>query len=514
MMKCSRPPALFMSAAVIALAACSGTATEPTADPDQVMASISPESSSAGAGTTIQSSASVAAAFGPHVTWSVEEPGGGTVTAAGLYTAPLIVGLYHVVATSVEDPSLQAVASISVTPAPLPSGPVITVAKDGSGNYQTIQAAANAATPGTTVVVRPGTYREAVTIKNSGTASAPITFRADPGVYLDGENARPTRNYYTGLVTVSNVSYVTVSGFNVKNSASYGIFGQSSQHVTIQGGSVDSTVDGGIIFQGGSSITVDGVEVVNTNIAGGTNAQMEAISMSGVAGCEVKNCHVHDCKEEGIDIKDGSSNALVHHNDVHGMGSVQIYVDTAKNVQIYANRVHRAGSGTYLIAIASEAGATVQGVSVFDNLLYDTPYHAVGGFWSATGYSNIQIVNNTFYGIGYWAVAVNTSAGMFSGTNVIRNNIFRNVTKAAVEGSGYTAFAVDHNVFQTGLASATYGSSAVTTSDVQFVNGPAYDFHIPAGSPAVGAGTASLAPAVDFAGVARTPGIDAGAYQH
>ncbi len=48
------------------------------------------------------------------VNWSVVEPGGGSVI-AGLYTAPLTPGTYHVRATSIADPTKSATATVTVT---------------------------------------------------------------------------------------------------------------------------------------------------------------------------------------------------------------------------------------------------------------------------------------------------------------------------------------------------------------------------------------------------------------
>ena len=45
------------------------------------------------------------------VTWSIDEPNGGSISAEGRYTAPAHAGTYHVTATSTIDPS----ASISAT---------------------------------------------------------------------------------------------------------------------------------------------------------------------------------------------------------------------------------------------------------------------------------------------------------------------------------------------------------------------------------------------------------------
>src|SRR5262249_13194886 len=53
------------------------------------------------------------------VTWSVKEgASGGTVDAAGNYTAPASGGTVHVVATSVADPTKTATATVTVTATP------------------------------------------------------------------------------------------------------------------------------------------------------------------------------------------------------------------------------------------------------------------------------------------------------------------------------------------------------------------------------------------------------------
>jgi hypothetical protein len=57
-----------------------------------------------------------------------------------------------------------------------------------SSAFRTINHAASLAGPGDTIVILPGTYRESVTLKTSGTETAPITFKAQqPGtVFIDG----------------------------------------------------------------------------------------------------------------------------------------------------------------------------------------------------------------------------------------------------------------------------------------------------------------------------------------
>lgn len=49
------------------------------------------------------------------VTWSVQEPAGGTIDATSVYTAPATAGTYHVIATSVAAPTVSGSATVNVT---------------------------------------------------------------------------------------------------------------------------------------------------------------------------------------------------------------------------------------------------------------------------------------------------------------------------------------------------------------------------------------------------------------
>ena len=74
-------------------------------------------------------SATVNNALNATVTWSVQEgAAGGAVTASGQYTAPNTTGLFHVVATSVQDQTKNGLASVTIAPSGFrPTGDMSTV---------------------------------------------------------------------------------------------------------------------------------------------------------------------------------------------------------------------------------------------------------------------------------------------------------------------------------------------------------------------------------------------------
>jgi len=60
-------------------------------------------------------SAVVTATGDSNVTWSIQEGAlGGTITSAGVYTAPATSGTFHIVATSVANPSQSGISVVTV----------------------------------------------------------------------------------------------------------------------------------------------------------------------------------------------------------------------------------------------------------------------------------------------------------------------------------------------------------------------------------------------------------------
>jgi hypothetical protein len=108
-----------LAAAVLAvlLSACGGTSSG--AD---VGLEVSPASVVTAPGATVPFSAALLGAPAAEIAWSVLEANGGTVDAAGTYTAPAAPGVFHVVASSTLDPQARASATVTVTTDP-PTGP-------------------------------------------------------------------------------------------------------------------------------------------------------------------------------------------------------------------------------------------------------------------------------------------------------------------------------------------------------------------------------------------------------
>lgn len=124
---------------------------------------IAPPAAIVGLGTTRTFAATVTGSSNTDVTWSVLEGTGGTITKAGVYTAPIVLGTYHIVATSVADISKIAPATVTVvssgfsnptgslnnasgfsTATLLSSGKVLVAGGDGGGTADFVGGIANA----------------------------------------------------------------------------------------------------------------------------------------------------------------------------------------------------------------------------------------------------------------------------------------------------------------------------------------------------------------------------------
>jgi len=420
------------------------------------------------------------------------------------------------------------------TPTVLPNSPrTLAVSQDGSGGeFTNIAAASEAARPGDTVLIRGGTYHEALNPR-SGTEGEVITYQAEKGatVTLDSSKGVASNN---GLVDLDNASYVNLVGITVANSAVHGIYGTKVSHVVVRNCTVHGSRDGGIAFIGGTDVIVDGVDVFDNNTAAigqrSDNARNEAITISDITTFEVSNSRVHDNRKEGIDAKYRANHGSIHHNTSYDNTGFQIYVDGATHVDVYANHVHNYANTTGMsgIHLAVEAYVTPRectDIRIYNNLLEGN--NATFNFWiEATGrIANIEIVNNTVYSVnrnGWGMFYPYNHPESYSGNLILRNNIFWSAPDGAAGASSINDHAgvrgkwvIDHNAFTSGVASDTLGSTPVSTSDIRFRNAADGDFRLSQDSPAVHNGSAEDAPDVDIDGNVRPvgDGYDIGAYE-
>jgi parallel beta-helix repeat protein len=224
--------------------------------------------------------------------------------------------------------------------------------------FCTIKKGATVAVAGQTVQVASGTYSELVTFGRSGSPGSPIVLTAAPG-------ANVTVTGWANGFKVSGRSYVTIQGFTVTGTTSYGIYVASlSSNVTVSGNTVRDTGSHGIYLTSSSSdVTVSG----NT-VSGATGYGIYVNTLSNIT---VSGNTVSDTTSYGIHVNT-SSNVTVSGNDVSGAGE----------------RV--SGSTKYGIKLAATTNSLVSGNVSHDN--------SEAGVFLDADTNGVQVTGNQTYG--------------------------------------------------------------------------------------------------------------------
>ncbi len=321
---------------------------------------------------------------------------------------------------------------VTTTSTPAPPGPSFYVAITGhdsnpgtiSKPWQHISKAAATVTAGATVYVRGGVYHERVVLSNSGSAAKGfIQFQNYPGetAIIDGTGVTmpPVVSTPTGLIQITNLSYIVIDGFEIRNfvsnspnlfPAGISITGSGTGirilHNRING--INNGVNGahGLAVYGSAApasindLTIDGNELYGLILG-----QSESMALNGnVQSWRVTNNSVHDNNNIGIDVVgfEGTSpqRALDQARDGYIAGNLvydisdnanpayppndnsanAIYVDGGTRIVIERNVMHH---NNISVEVASEhKGHTSSYVRVRNNLVYlDTgPGISIGGY--------------------------------------------------------------------------------------------------------------------------------------
>ena len=362
--------------------------------------------------------------------------------------------------------------------------------------FCTISAAAAVAKPGDTVLVQSGTYPEQVAPKNSGSASAPISYTTAPGASVTVTGA--TDGFY-----VSSKTWITISGFTVSGTSSYGIYLKNSSNITVTGNRV--TLSGQPVSGG----TAAGIRLVGTTsslVAGNTadhNTDAGIYLSSGTTGVEVRgnttyaNARQYTRAAPGIDIR--SPGNVVDRNTS--------YSNEDSGIQLY-----------------NGANSSV----VYDNLSYDNGDHGIDCL-NSTG---VVIVSNTVYGNHTAGINLEGSNGTAASTGgTVRNNISvdNGLTSTTTRGdlrvdaNSTTGTTIDGDllwltspgVLVTWGATLYYSLPTLQTgsgqerrgiqADPSWVDPANADFHLAPGSPAIDSADSSAPnqPTTDLEGKPR-----------
>lgn len=189
---------------------------------------------------------------------------------------------------------------------------------DGSSDFPlaTIQEAADRATPGTAILVQAGSYHENVTIRSSGSETAPIWF-----VSVDGQGAANVMPQNENVATFlgRGTDNIIIKDFAIDGADNRsGIeFTQSGldftnlvKNIVIEGNTIyDAGIDGIKIAQ------TENIQIIGNYISGGRE---EGIDFVTVWNATIAQNEVRDTTGPGgIVVKGGSNHVLIEKNYVH-----------------------------------------------------------------------------------------------------------------------------------------------------------------------------------------------------
>jgi len=336
-----------------------------------------------------------------------------------------------------------------------------TAAGTKAAPFKTLARAAKVATKAsTTVWVAPGSYAGGFKTTASGTAAGRIYWVSTTKW---GAKIVPPANSTNNSAWDNRGNYVSIIGFDVDGSKL---------------GAGTKWVHG--IYTGGSYNVIDGNHVhhmattIPCNSAGGSAIGVDSY-YKGVKGDVINNV-VNDIGPKGCTYVQGiyhSTSGTIKNNVVYRVGSAAIHLwHDATDVQIVNNTV----------------SSSVFGIIVGGGDFYFTK----------AGANNVHVHNNIVYDNTYGI----SEQGTTGKGNTYKNNLVTKNTKYA--------FQLRNGLTHTGTISseplfAGYSRTAALPN-----------FKLAAGSPAVGRGLGTYAPASDIDGKARNAatGFDLGAYQH
>ena len=216
---------------------CGGDGGNNPTEPE-VSVTVTPPTATITASTSQTFTATVTGTSNTTVQWSIIESGGGSVTSAGVYTAPADAGTYHVVATSVADSEEADTATVTVVPAPtitsftaeksvITSGSSTTIAATFTGGTASINNGVGAVTSGTAISVGPLTTSTTYTLTVTNSVGASVTqdltidvvaapsitsFTADPASVASGSASTLTGVFANGTAVRRPDNVVMTSG--------------------------------------------------------------------------------------------------------------------------------------------------------------------------------------------------------------------------------------------------------------------------------------------------------------
>lgn len=288
---------------------------------------------------------------------------------------------------------------------------------------RTIQRAADLAQPGDLILIRPGVYRETVTVPTSGTASQPIVFRGTaPGAVLDGADEA----VFNGVTWTSEGGgiYSRVLGFG-------------TGHVV---------TDQGRLFRYESFL---GLGALGAGAPGGFFFDGTTLFVKNADGSAPTVRQMHVARHENALYLDRLDHVRIENLEIRHYGAGDygkgVYLRYSSDCVVRLSRIHEIGSAG--VWIKGGERNTIENNDFWDTSIVDWPWPLTKG--SSAENNAVALTDNPGRGN---VIRGNTIRGSFNGAGPcgssppptgfttetdVYDNVFSDHTDDAVEPEGY-----------------------------------------------------------------------------
>ncbi len=240
-----------------------------------------------------------------------------------------------------------------------------TLTVGAGGQFKTIQQAVDAAKPGDTVLVAPGTYTENVVVSkpltitgnatvNAADSSKDVFLITSPGVHIDGLTisggetgvnvagvascaiTNITEHGNVFAVYLANATNSVVSNNNLANNH-YGVYCDYATSTTIANNVATGEAGGG-----NAATYSDGINLYYSDSNNVTQNNLNANHVYGISlfhssGNDISNNTISADELIGVRLGDASNNNTLSFNTIGGNGQLGILILNAQGNQIYLN---------------------------------------------------------------------------------------------------------------------------------------------------------------------------------
>lgn len=321
--------------------------------------------------------------------------------------------------------------------------------------WKSINTALTKVAAGDTVIVRGGTYHEKINFARSGDSGKTIVLKAydNERPVIDGSNI--VVSGWTGLITMSNVQYITIEGFDVCNFVS-SVKGADPEGIAVNGNTNHVIIKNCNIYNIKNTASLDNWRSAHAILVIGNGK-------SAITNLEITGCTVHDTQtgtSENITLAGNVDGFRVTHNKVYHTENIGIIIADGGGLN---------PSGDPAVNYARD------GV-VSDNELYNVSMANSVDIWGANNYGAIaiyvcggsntiverNIVHDCDRGIGL----VSESNAHPTNTTIVRNNFVYNNWRTGIYMGDYLNFTtagtydcavVNNTLFQNDKVEGAFG---------------------------------------------------------